>query len=161
MNSSVIVRVSHRYAAPAPRVFDAWLTPAQAARFLFSTRTGNIMRCQMDARVGGSFLVTDRRPNADGDESVFDVVHRGQFVEIDRPKRLVFDFSVLPFDEERSTRVVIEVQPLSPAACELTLTHHLGNDADPEQQALTRKGWANMLCALEREHFPRRVGIYL
>ena len=75
MSRIVTVRVSHRFSAPADRLFDAWLTPAQASRFLFATRTGNVMRCEINPGPGGGFLVTDRRPQADGDESVYDVVH--------------------------------------------------------------------------------------
>jgi uncharacterized protein YndB with AHSA1/START domain len=154
--SSVIVRVTHRFAAPAERVFDAWLNPAQARRFLFATRTGNIMGCQIDPWVGGSFVVTDRRPHADGDESVFDAEHRGTYIEIHRPRRLVFDFSVEPYGE--SSRVVLDIEPLGATACELTLTHDLGEGEDARAyEPQTRKGWANMLATMERELFPRRI----
>lgn len=156
MSSLVTVRVAHRFAAPAERVFDAWLNPAQACRFLFATRTGNIMRCQIDAREGGSFTVTDRRPHADGDESVFDAEHRGTYVEIERPRRLVFDFWVEPSDE--TSRVVIEIEPQGSQACELTLTHDLGDgESARAYEAQTRKGWATMLATLEKELFPRRI----
>jgi uncharacterized protein YndB with AHSA1/START domain len=157
--SSVIVRVTHRFAAPAERVFDAWLNPAQACRFLFATRTGNIMRCQIDPRVGGGFTVTDRRPHADGDESVFDAEHRGTFVEIERPRRLVFDFSVEPYGD--SSRVTVEIQPQGSGACELTLAHDLGEGDDAQAyEDRARKGWATMLGTLERELFPRRIQIF-
>jgi uncharacterized protein YndB with AHSA1/START domain len=162
MSSDVIVRVSHRYSASAERVFDAWLTPGQASRFLFRTRTGNVMQCEITPEVGGGFTVTDRRPAADGDESVFDVVHMGKYVEIDRPKRLVFDFSVLTFGSDDTTRVAVEVAPLGPLASELTLTHNLGNSAlARNMEETTRKGWNTMLATLEREVFPRRVGVQL
>ena len=157
--TSVIVRVAHRYAAPVERVFDAWLNPAQARRFLFATRTGNIMRCQIDARVGGGFTVTDRRPQADGDESVFDAEHRGTYVEIDRPRRLVFDFSVEPYGG--SNRVTLEFQAMGPSACELVLTQDLGEGEDAQAyEAQTRKGWTTMLATLERELFPRRIQLF-
>jgi len=158
MSRIVTVRVSHRFSAPADRLFDAWLTPAQASRFLFATRTGNVMRCEINPVPGGGFLVTDRRPQADGDESVYDVVHRGTFVEIDRPHRLVFDFCVVGYGDE-TTRVAIDFIPLAPTCCELSLTHVLGDgDAALAFEEAARKGWVAMLAALERECFPRRVG---
>lgn len=161
MSRIVTVRVSHRYSAPADRLFDAWLTPAQASRFLFATRTGNVMQCEINPVVGGGFLVTDRRPLADGDESVYDAVHRGTFVEIDRPHRLVFDFCVVGYGDE-TTRVAIDFIPMGPSACELSLTHVLGDgDAALTFEEPTRKGWAGMLAQLEREWFPRRVGLAL
>ena len=160
--SKVVVRASHRYSAPAERVFDAWLTPNQASRFLFRTRTGNVMQCEIQPEVGGGFTVTDRRPAADGDESVFDVVHLGKYVEIERPRRLVFDFSVLTYGSEESTRVTVEVQPLGPNACELNLTHDMGESGTARMmEEPSRIGWANMLAMLERELFPRRIGISL
>jgi uncharacterized protein YndB with AHSA1/START domain len=161
MSSNIVVRVSHRYTAPAERVFDAWITPSQASRFLFATRTGNIMRCQINAVVGGQFFVTDRRPQADGDESVMDAEHRGEYIEIDRPRRLVFDFSAPPYIEAPS-RVTLEFTPLSPMACELTLTHDLGaSDMARAYESQTRRGWEKMLAKLERELFPRRIGVQL
>jgi len=159
MSYPVTVRVSHRYCAPAERVFDAWLNPSQASRFLFATRTGNVMRCEINPRVGGGFLVTDRRPQADGDESVFDTVHRGEYVEIARPHRLVFDFCVVSYTDVMS-RVTIDIRPLGPGACELTLTHQLRDDDEAHAfEDATRRGWTNMLAALEREWFPRRVSV--
>ena len=160
MSSPVVVRVTHRYNASAERVFDAWLTPRDAGRFLFATRTGNIMRCEIDARVGGEFFVTDRRPTADGDESVMDIDHRGTYIEIDRPKRLVFDFSVPPYTPDTVTRVALDFVPNGPTACELVLTHELGDS--PMAQAYeeqTRQGWNKMLDKLERELFPKRIAL--
>ena len=161
MSSSVVVRVSHRYSASAERVFDAWLTPGQASRFLFRTRTGNVMQCVITPEVGGGFTVTDRRPTADGDESVFDVVHMGKYVEIARPRRLVFDLTVLTYTED-TTRVTVELAPLGAQACELTLTHDLGaSDTARIMESTTAKGWVNMLQLMERELVPRRVGVNL
>jgi uncharacterized protein YndB with AHSA1/START domain len=156
---SVIVCVSHSYTAPVERVFDAWLNPKEAARFFFATRTGNIMRCRIDAQVGGEFLVTDRRPTADGDESVMDTEHRGTYVEIDRPRRLAFDFAVDPYSSE-VTRVTLDFASHGPMSSEIVLTHEMGNSPMArayEQQ--TRQGWAKMLEKLERDVFPKRIAL--
>jgi uncharacterized protein YndB with AHSA1/START domain len=150
MAEPIIVRVTHRYNVPVEKVFDAWLNPAQAGRFLFATRTGNILHCEIDPRVGGSFTVTDRRPNADGDESFFDAQHRGVYVEISRPHRLAFDFSVEPFFDD-TTRVTIDFVPMGPNICELVLTHDLGDDEDARAyEQRTRQGWAAMLQQLDK-----------
>lgn len=158
MSWPVTVRVTLALGVSADRAFDAWITPAQASRFLFATRTGNVMQCEIDPRVGGRFFVTDRRPQADGDESVIDVVHRGTFVELDRPTRISFDFSVLNLGDE--SRVEIRIEPRGPQACELTLTHDLGDgDGAREMQEATRKGWTTMLANMERQLFPKRVAV--
>jgi uncharacterized protein YndB with AHSA1/START domain len=150
MTEPIIVRVTHRYPVSAERVFDAWLTPAQAGRFLFATRTGNILHCEVDPQVGGGFTVMDRRPNADGDESFFDAEHRGVYVEINRPTRLAFDFSIEPFFEG-ATRVTIDIKPANSNSCELTLTHDLGQGQEAKAQtARTRQGWTTMLQQLEK-----------
>ncbi|HSV35790.1 MAG TPA: SRPBCC domain-containing protein [Ramlibacter sp.] len=149
MAQPTVVRVAHRYTVPAERVFDAWITPAQAGRFLFATRTGNILHCEIDPQVGGFFTVTDRRPNADGDESFFDAQHRGQYLEIDRPRRLVFEFGVEPFFES-ATRVTIDIQRAG-NGCELSLTHELGDSDDARAYAeRTRQGWTTMLQQLDK-----------
>ena len=42
MTGPVILTVARHIAAPPERVFDAWLDPAQAGRFLFATPGGAI-----------------------------------------------------------------------------------------------------------------------
>lgn len=159
MRPPLIVQVTHRFNVPAERVFDAWLTPSLASRFFFATRTGNILRCEIEPEVGGSFTVTDRRPHSDGDDSVFDAEHRGTYIEIERPRRLVFDFSVPPYSDD-PTRVAIEIAPVGAGACELTLTHDMGDSRYAHEfETLTRNGWTKMLATLDKELFTRRIGV--
>jgi uncharacterized protein YndB with AHSA1/START domain len=131
--------VTHRYDAPPERVFDAWLDPKLAARFLFATPTGQMVKAEIDARVGGRFTFTDRRPE-DGD-----VAHVGQYLEIDRPRRLVFEFAVPQYDP-RLTTVTIEIAPAG-SGCELTLSH---DGVPPEWTAQTKQGWTMILESLAK-----------
>jgi uncharacterized protein YndB with AHSA1/START domain len=131
----VEVRVTRRFEASAERVFDAFLDPAKARRFLFTAPGGRIVTCDIDARVGGVLRMVDRR----GDE---DIEHIGKYLEIDRPRRLVFEFAVPKYDPTM-TRVTIEIAPHG-TGCELTLTHEvlLGWEED------VTKGWAAILDGL-------------
>jgi uncharacterized protein YndB with AHSA1/START domain len=127
------VRVSRRFDASAERVFDAWLDPEKAGKFLFATPTGTMVRAEIDPRVGGTFCFVDRR---DGE----DVAHTGTYLEIDRPRRLVFSFAV-PKYSAATTRVIVEIVPRE-AGCELTLTHE---GVLPEYRDRTVSGWTNIL----------------
>jgi uncharacterized protein YndB with AHSA1/START domain len=150
MSQPVTVRVTRRFNVPIERVFDAWLTPSQAARFLFATRTGNILHCEIDPAIGGGFVVTDRRPVADGDESFFDAQHRGTYIEIERPSRLVFDLVVEPYTDA-PTRVTLDFVPMGVSICELVLTHDLGEGEDARANAKrTEQGWTRMLEQLDK-----------
>ncbi len=130
------VRVTHRFAQSSERVFDAWLDPAQAGKFLFATPNGKMVRAEIDARVGGSFVFVDRR---DGE----DVEHVGEYLEIDRPRRLAFTFAVPKFSAER-TGVTIEIAP-SGGGCVLTLTHE---GVLPAYATRTEAGWQMILEGL-------------
>src|SRR5687767_1082320 len=113
---SSLVRVSYRFDASAERVYDAFLDPARASQFLFTTPTGQIVRCEIDARPEGGFTIVDRRHGED-------VVHVGTFVALDKPRLIAFDLRVEKYSSEHS-RVTIEITPLA-TGCELTLTHEL------------------------------------
>jgi uncharacterized protein YndB with AHSA1/START domain len=130
------VTVTRRFDFPMEHVFDAWLDPARAGKFLFATPTGTMVRVEIDARVGGAFNITERR---DGEE----VAHVGTYLEIDRPRRLVFTFGV-PKYSPLMTRVSIDLKPL-PTGCELTLTNE---DVPAEYLDPNREGWGKILDGL-------------
>jgi uncharacterized protein YndB with AHSA1/START domain len=134
------LRVVHNYAAAPERIFDAFLDPAIARRFLFATPTGEMIRAEVDARVGGKFTFVDRRPD------MGDVLHTGEYLEIDRPKRLAFTFGVPQFRAEFST-VVLDFAPAPGGGCELTLTQ---SDVAEEWADRSREGWGMILGALEK-----------
>lgn len=130
------VRVTRRFAASPQQVFDAWLDPEKAHRFLFTTETGQMVRAEIDAHVGGSFAFVDRR---DGEE----IEHTGKYLEIDRPQLLVFTLTVGKYSPNES-RVIIEIAPLD-AGCELALTH-VG--VQMEYAGRTEAGWTDILNGL-------------
>jgi uncharacterized protein YndB with AHSA1/START domain len=133
-NPGTIV-ITRRFDFPIERVFDAWLDPARASQFLFTTPTGKMLRVDIDAHIGGAFNITRR----DGD----DIEHVGTYLEIDRPRRLVFTFGVPKFSAQM-TRVTNDLKPL-PTGCELTLTH---DGVLPEWCDRTREGWGKILDGL-------------
>jgi uncharacterized protein YndB with AHSA1/START domain len=137
--TAVTIRVTRGFTASAERVFDAWLNPQTAGKWLFATPTGQMVRVEIDARAGGKFNFTDRRDGVD-------VEHVGEYLEIDRPRRLVFTFMV-PKYSQISTRVTIEIVPVG-TGCELTLTH---DGVLPEWQSQTESGWTKLLGGLAGE----------
>lgn len=132
------VQVTRRFVFPAEQVFDAWLDPKLAGQWMFATPTGQMVRAEIDARVGGKFCFVDRR---DGE----DVAHVGEYLELARPRRIIFTLSVPKYSQELD-RVTVEIRP-SGAGCELTLTHELR--FVPVPVANIEAGWGAILddCA--------------
>jgi len=136
---TVNLRVTHRFAASAERVFDAWLDPSKVCKFLFATATGQIVRADIDARVGGGFTIVDRRNGED-------VAHVGTYVELERPRRLVFDLCVPKYSSDTS-RVEIDIRPIA-EGCELTLVQHMpARFAEVKERSLD--GWRRILEMLD------------
>jgi uncharacterized protein YndB with AHSA1/START domain len=134
----VRARVSRRFDASPEEVFDAWLDP-QLAREWFAPGLGEMTRVEIDARVGGTFWLAQRRQDQVAE-------HTGEYLEIDRPRRLVFTWRTPPLPD--SSRVIIEIQPLKDG-CELTVTHEMGAEWEPY---LERAGhaWGTMADAIAR-----------
>jgi uncharacterized protein YndB with AHSA1/START domain len=132
------IRVSRRLSVAPQRAFDAWLDPAVASRWLFATPDGQIVRCDIDGRPGGTFVITDRR---DGE----DVAHHGTYLEIDRPRRLVFRFSVPKYSSAEST---VEITIVADGeGADVTI---VGLDVPAEWREQTEQGWRDLLEALEK-----------
>jgi|HubBroStandDraft_1064217.scaffolds.fasta_scaffold00065_38 uncharacterized protein YndB with AHSA1/START domain len=139
------VVVTHRYAASCERVFDAFLDVETARHFLFATATGEMVTAEIDPRVGGRFTFTERRP------TMGEVRHTGEYLELDRARRLVFTFEVPQFDP-RVSIVTIEIQPEGDG-CVLTLTN---DGVPPEWAESNHGGWSRILAGL----LPARDGVY-
>ncbi len=131
----VIAEVSRIFPYSAERVFDAWLDPERARRWFFATPEGEMVRAEIDPHVGGRFIFTDRR---DGE----DVEHTGEYLEIDRPRRLRFSFSVTGVDGPPDL-VSITITP-RPDGCELTLSHEMAAEYSAYLDG-ARKAWSGML----------------
>ena len=133
-----VLAVTHRYASSPERVFDAFLDPQVARLFLFATAGGEMIQAELDPRVGGRFAFVDRRPD------MGDVRHVGEYLEIDRPRRLVFSFGVPQFDPGMTT-LTLDFRP-DGEGCELTLTHAGVSPAWAED---SKDGWKRILAGLE------------
>ena len=139
------IKVSRRFDASAERVFDAWVDSATARKWLYATDDGEIVRCDIDARVGGSWTIVRRGPSPEPPNEVIDMEHTGEYLEIDRPRRLAFTFGVPKFSSETTT-VSVDIVP-SGDGCELTLI----NAGVPEEWAeRTEQGWRMILDNLAK-----------
>lgn len=143
MAETVRVRVERRVAAPPEAVFDAWLDPDCLGQWLFRTPTGQLEGVEVDPRIGGRFRVDERR---EGDLAE----HHGEYVELDRPRRLAFDFWT-SFSDVR-TRVTLDIAPDGDGAL-LTLTH---DGVWPDWTDKTVQGWTMILDGLARSLTPAR-----
>src|SRR4051812_16310930 len=137
MAAPVSVTVERRIAAPPEALFDAWLDPSCVGKWLFATAGGVMEKVEIDSRVGGRFTIVERRG---GDLAE----HFGEYVELDRPRRLAFDFWT-SFSDER-TRVTITIVADGEGAL-LTLRHE-GVWAEFEDR--TRQGWTMILEGMAR-----------
>jgi uncharacterized protein YndB with AHSA1/START domain len=132
------ITVTHRYNHPPEAVYDAWLDPASARQWLFTTPDSEMVVAEVDARVGGKFRFVDCR------KDMGDAEHVGEYLELDRPRRIVFTFAVPQYDP-RYSRVAIDIAPTT-EGCELTLSH----DGVPDEwQDKTKQGWGMILGQLE------------
>jgi uncharacterized protein YndB with AHSA1/START domain len=129
------VRVSRQVGAAPERVFDALLNAAQAGTALFA---GGAVRSELDARVGGGFRLVR---HLSGEE----VEYSGEYLEIDRPHRLVFSLFVEKY-AQRDDRVIIEIAPLA-ARSLLVLTHELSLP-NPADRSRIRREWEIVLGRL-------------
>jgi uncharacterized protein YndB with AHSA1/START domain len=74
------------FRAPARLVFSAWTEPAHL-RHWRAPRGFELVVCEVDLRAGGGYYFVHRAP--DGSQHAF----RGQYLQIERPSRLVSTFT--------------------------------------------------------------------
>jgi uncharacterized protein YndB with AHSA1/START domain len=133
------VLVTHRFRAAPERVFDAWLAPASISQWMSSPGPGEIVRVEVDARVGGRFSFVVRRAGQD-------IEHTGQYLVLERPRRLAFSWGVPSFSPEFTT-VRIEFVAVG-SGTEVTLLHER---VPPEYVEPNRNGWTTILARIAAE----------
>ncbi len=142
MSPPVHAIVLHRFTLPAERIFAAWFDPVWLGRWMFGpgVRDERVVRLSVDPRVGGKFSFVVER---DGKE----IDHVGEYLEIERPRLLVFTWATRDSLPETS-RVIVEITAHEPG-CDVKLTHVMGArwSAFVDQAA---ESWSRMLDALER-----------
>lgn len=133
---AVRARVRRLFRAQAEDVFDAWIDPAKIRQW-FAPGMGETRQIDIDARVGGSFCIVQRRADADA-------IHTGTYLELERPRRLVFTWSTPP-QSDRS-RVHVEIGAVADV-CEVMLTHEMEPRWAPHVDRIER-GWSTQLDAM-------------
>jgi uncharacterized protein YndB with AHSA1/START domain len=132
----VTVHLTRRFEALPERVFDAWLDAATARTWLFTSPASEKNSTDIDARVGGKWTIADRRDGTD-------YTATGEYLEIDRPRRLVFTFGMPQFSPHFS-RVIVEIAPAG-TDCVLRLAQE---DVLPASRQGTEDGWGKMFDGL-------------
>jgi uncharacterized protein YndB with AHSA1/START domain len=130
-----IVRVIR---ASAEEIFDAW-TDAQSLSVFMAP--GSVRRAvvEVDPRVGGRFRIVMKGPDCDHE-------HTGEYLVVERPRRLVFTW-ISESTHGRTTTVTLELVPRGPDETELVLVH----EGLPDETAAGRhrSGWEDILRKLE------------
>ncbi|CAN5432220.1 hypothetical protein BH09SUM1_BH09SUM1_04630 [soil metagenome] len=133
-----MVSVSRSFSSTPEQVYDAWLNPRIVEKFLFATPEGKIVHVEIDANLGGEWVVVDRRNGED-------VEHRGEYLELERPQRLVFALAVPKYSKDEVS-VFIHIESQSPG-CKLTLSQEVpANMADKKD--MMASGWQGILEGL-------------
>ena len=142
MAETVEARVEQSFNASPERVFDAWLEPDLVTQWMSAALkqlglSGDIRRLEIDAHVGGQFTFSDMR---EGGEAV----HWGTYLEIDRPRKLVFTwFTSDEEEQENSSVVTLTIEP-DGNGCSATIVHSMYvKNAKFVPQC--EKGWGGML----------------
>jgi uncharacterized protein YndB with AHSA1/START domain len=149
---------SRRFETSAEQVYEAWLDPDKVGAWMASALkgfgfgfgfgfglSGEMRRVEIDPRVGGRFCFSDMRNG-------MEAVHRGEYLELVRPRRIVFTWIVgesVVGDENADppSRVTLTIQP-DGTGCIATIIHEM--DAKwAECVSRTEPGWAGMLQAIE------------
>jgi len=130
-------------------VFDAWTNPEVLRRWFAAGPDAECAEAVVDLRPGGAYRLAMKVPTGD----VYVCI--GEYVEIDRPKRLVFTWRwegiTAEGDGVGGSTVALDFAP-DGAGTLVSLNHHgFLSEQSRDQHA---EGWAACLGELERRVFP-------
>ena len=132
--SAPILRIRRRVKATPEQIFDLWTKPDLMVRWMSPFSGAVDCKASCDLRPGGAFSLVMSSGESSREVS-------GTYVEIDRPRKLVFTW-VGPLTNNVNTLVTVELNPRGDET-DLVLTHErLPTPAIREGHT---KGWGNIL----------------
>ena len=140
-----MIEVRRRFVAPPERVFDAWTVPAELCGWWSAGPSHRPGRAEVDLRVGGEY-----RLSMIDDDGIENVVG-GEYVEVRRPKRLVFTWRWKEGrqDPTGGTTSLVEIDFEEDGDGTLVTLRHSGLVA-AESIAQHEHGWKGCFDSLER-----------
>ncbi|MCY1127364.1 SRPBCC domain-containing protein [Frigidibacter sp. RF13] len=134
--SDLRLTVSRTIAAPARKVYDAWLNAETLARFMLPAEGVTVTDCTTDPRVGGRFSMIMRVGERD-------IPHAGTYHELTPHSRIRFGWES-PFSADDS-EVTIDLAPEA-TGTKVTLTHvRFPSDESRDNH---EAGWGRILDVL-------------
>ena len=134
--SGFVLELTCLLEAPSERVFTALTEPAELVKW-WGPHGFTTPEAALDLRVGGDYRFSMQPPEGD----VFHL--SGEFLEIERPARLVYTFRWdEPDPDDRETVVTLTLTPVT-GGTEVSLSQ--GEFATEERLALHRGGWTDSL----------------
>jgi uncharacterized protein YndB with AHSA1/START domain len=128
------VEIHRRLSVPIGEVFRWWTEPDRLKEWMSPVGT---VDAEVDLRIGGALRIVMKS----GDTAI---EHVGQYIEIERPKRLVFTWRS-PFTGPEGSVVTVDLEPDDDDATLLRLVHsRLPESVAPSH----RDGWGSMLDRL-------------
>jgi uncharacterized protein YndB with AHSA1/START domain len=138
-----VLRLERTFSAPAEAVFDAWISPEVLRRWWPAGTNWETPVAEVDPRVGGRLRLVMRSP--EGEE----FGGSGEYLEIDRPKRLVYSWTWDGHAGHQGTQLLeVEFSERDDGTTTVTLTNR--GLPDEEAKRLDREGWEASFQNLDR-----------
>jgi len=135
--------------APVERVFAAWTEPERLKRW-WGPDSVTCPDAEVDLRVGGAYRLANRLP----DGTIVWIT--GRFLEIERPRRLVYTWLVGdPSAESERTRVTVRFEPRAGGTEVIVVHDQIASAAFRER---SRSGWDGCLRGLADYFQPGVLG---
>lgn len=136
---TVSVTIKRHFDASPERVYDAWINPEMASRWLFAGATSTAADYLLDVRVGGEYRITR---HGDAGKKYVAV---GKYEVLERPRKIVFTFAMPQFAVDVGS-VEVHIAPDGDGSM-VTFTQHGDR---PGYEKSTEHGWSGMFIRLER-----------
>jgi uncharacterized protein YndB with AHSA1/START domain len=149
IGQELVLELTHRFAAPREKVFEAWTNPEVLKRWWAASPEWDTPLAEVDPREGGGYRLSMRTDTGE--------VHtvRGEYREVQAPERLAYTWS---WEEgpkqaqEGSENTLVVVEFLEDGDGTLVKLTHTGF-ASEEIRGMHVHGWEAVLANLERNVF--------